>query len=180
MLIKADRSALVVIDVQERLAPAIHEADRVVDNTAVLMQAAARLGVPTLVTEQYPKGLGRTVSPLADLMPDSGPLEKVHFSCAADPGFTLKFGEVGRSQAVLAGMESHVCVNQTALELLEGGTQVFVVADATSSRRPESHRTAMDRLRAAGATIVTTEMVVFEWLQKAGTPEFKEVSKLIK
>ena len=180
MLMKAEHSVLLVIDVQDRLVPAIHENDRVIANTAVLMKVAARLGVPTLVSEQYPKGLGHTVSGLTDLMPATGAVEKVHFSCMADAGFALRFGEVGRRQAILAGVEAHVCVGQTALDLLENGTKVFVVNDATSSRRPESHATAMARLRAAGASIVTTEMVVFEWLHKAGTPEFKDVSGLIK
>ena len=104
----------------------------------------------------------------------------MHFSCIGDAGFAGRFREIGRRQAVVAGVEAHVCVLQTAEDLLAAGVETFVVADATSSRTEDSHAAAMDRLRGAGARIVTTEMVVFEWLTKAGTPEFKELSALIK
>lgn len=180
MLMKADQCCLLVIDVQERLAPAMHDANRVTANTAVLMQAAARLGVPALVSEQYPKGLGATVPELAQLTADGMTAEKVSFSCLGDAGYTARFRDLNRPQAVVCGIEAHVCVLQTVLDLLERGVPVYVVADATASRTPENAAAALQRMGANGAQIVTTEMVVFEWLGRAGTPEFKELSALVK
>jgi nicotinamidase-related amidase len=107
-------------------------------------------------------------------------VEKVHFSCMGDDGFARRFREIDRSQAVLVGIEAHVCVLQTAEQLIEAGCDVFVVADATSSRTTANHEAALERMRADGAQIVTTEMVTFEWLERAGTPEFKKISALIK
>ena len=180
MLIQADRSCLLVVDVQARLAPAMNAYDRVIANTAILMKAATRLDIPVLVSEQYPKGLGPTVPELAALAPSGVTLEKVHFSCVADQAYGERFRELSCDQAVVTGIEAHVCVLQTCMELLEDGRPVFVVADAVSSRTPENAALALERLRSAGARIVTTEMVVFEWLRRAGTPEFKELSALIK
>lgn len=180
MLIRRDHSALFVVDEQSHLAPAMFSRDQAVANTAILLKAAARLGVPVLASEQYPKGLGTTVPQIAALLPPGSTAEKIHFSCAADPGITARVEALGRRQVVVAGMEAHVCVLQTALDLKERGYDVHVVADATSSRRPESHALAMDRLRLAGIPVVNTEMVVFEWLGQAGTAEFKELLALIK
>ncbi|MGE0737036.1 MAG: hydrolase [Alphaproteobacteria bacterium] len=180
MLLRADCSSLLVIDVQQRLAPATHEPAVVVNNCAVLMRAARRLNVPVLLSEQYPKGLGATVPELASLTNGENILTKLHFSCAADPAYRRRFDALGRNQAVIAGMEAHVCVLQTAIDLHESGTHVFVVGDAITSRSPETKSVAISRMRDAGLTVVTTEMVVFEWLQRAGTPEFKELSGLIK
>jgi nicotinamidase-related amidase len=166
--------------VQARLAPVMAEPDRVVDNTATLMKSAARLGVPMLVSEQYPKGLGATVDDLARLAPNGAVVEKVDFSCLGDAEYARRFDALGRPQAVVAGIEAHVCVLQTAMHLIERGSRVYVVSDAVSSRNPANAEAALERLRGAGAEIVTTEMVVFEWLGRAGTPEFKELSALIK
>jgi nicotinamidase-related amidase len=180
MLITADRSCLLVIDIQDRLAPTMADTQMVIDNTALLLKAAGVLEVPILVSEQYPRGLGHTLPQLATLMPPDSRVEKAHFSCMGDDGFARRFREIGRSQAVLVGIESHVCVLQTAEQLIEAGCDVFVVADATSSRTTANHEAALERMRADGAQIVTTEMVAFEWLERAGTPEFKEISALIK
>ena len=180
MLIDVDLSCLLVVDIQSRLASAIHGCERVIANSGILMRAAARLGVPVLVSEQYPKGLGATVAELDPVMPAGGVLEKVHFSCMADADYAERMHGNGRGQAVVAGIEAHVCVLQTCMELLDEGYAVFVVADATSSRTPENATAALDRLACAGAQVVSTEMVVFEWLRLAGTPEFKELSALIK
>jgi nicotinamidase-related amidase len=180
MLMDADLSCLLVVDVQTRLAPAIIAHDKVIANTAVLMKAAARLQVPMLVSEQYPRGLGPTVPELAELAEAGAIVEKVHFSCLADQTYAERFRGLGRGQAVVAGIEAHVCVLQTCVELIEGGYRVCVVADAVSSRTPDNAALALERLRAAGAVVVSTEMVVFEWLRRAGTPEFKELSALIK
>ena len=180
MLITADRSCLLVIDIQDRLAPTMADTQMVIDNTTLLLKAAGVLEVPILVSEQYPRGLGHTLPQLATLMPPDSRVEKVHFSCMGDDGFARRFREIGRSQAVLVGIEAHVCVLQTAEQLIEAGCDVFVVADATSSRTTANHEAALERMRADGAQIVTTEMVAFEWLERAGTPEFKEISALIK
>lgn len=180
MLIKAERSCLLVVDVQSKLAPTTRDSERVVANISVLLKAAARLGVPVLASEQYPKGLGPTVEEIARLLPPGSILDKVHFSCLGDTGLAGRFRELGRDQAVVVGLEAHVCVLQTSLDLIDDGRQVFVVADATSSRAAANREAALRRLETAGCGVVTTEMVVFEWLGRAGTPEFKELSALIK
>jgi nicotinamidase-related amidase len=136
--------------------------------------------VPILVSEQNPRGLGPTVASVRSLADDREVVEKMHFSCLGDDGFARRWRDLDRPQTVVAGIEAHVCVLQTALDLLAAGSRVFVVADATSSRSPDNHRAALERLRADGAEIVSTEMVVFEWLVRAGTPEFRELSALIK
>ncbi len=180
MLIKADQSCLIVIDVQERLVPAMQAPARVIRNTKTLMTAASRLGIPMLLTEQYPKGLGPIVPELSELAKDGEVFEKTHFSCMNEPTFAAAFKALGRPQAVIVGMEAHICVMQTGVNLMEEGVEIFVVTDATSSRTLESEKACLDRLSAAGAGIVTTEMVVFEWLSRAGTPEFKELQAIIK
>ena len=176
MLIKAKTSSLLVIDMQEKLAPAMRDLERVVENASILKKAATRLSITQLTSEQYPEGLGGTLQSLDD----GEAVRKMSFSCMADEGYASRFQALDRSQAVIVGMESHVCVLQTAMDLLGRDVQVFVVADATSSRSPDNHAMAMHRLRDAGAQIVTTEMVLFEWLGQAGTPEFKDLSNLIK
>lgn len=180
MLIDARRSALLIIDMQERLTPAMDGAEPATANAAKLMQAAGRLGVPMLVSEQYPKGLGRTVPPIAALAPTGAVAEKLSFSCLEDAGWRGRFERLDRRQAVIAGVEAHVCVLQTALGLKAAGYEPAVVADAVASRKAESRAVALDRLRQNGVEIVTTEMVLFEWLGRAGTPEFKALSELIR
>lgn len=180
MLIHRHDSLLFVVDEQARLAPAMYSRDQAVANTRVLLRAAACLGVPVIASEQYPKGLGPTVPEIASLLPQGSVCEKIHFSCANDEGIATRIAKLGRSQVVVVGMEAHVCVLQTALGLKARGYEPFVVADAVSSRRPESHAIALDRLRVAGVPVVTTEMVAFEWLERAGTAEFKEILGLIR
>jgi len=184
MLIKADQSCLIVIDVQERLVPAMQAPARVIRNSQTLMTAATRLDIPMLLTEQYPKGLGRIVPELQDLAKGGKVLEKMHFSCMNDPIFAAEFKALERRQAVIVGMEAHICVMQTGVNLMEQGYEIFAMSEgpdaATSSRTLESEKACLDRLSAAGAGIVTTEMMVFEWLGSAGTPEFKDLLKRIK
>jgi len=180
MLLEAGQSVLLVVDVQEGLAPAVAHPAAVIKGSALLIQAAARLGIPVVVSEQYPKGLGRTVGELLSLVPPEAVMEKLHFSCAADPALMARLDSLGRRQAVIVGMEAHVCVLQTALGLKAAGWQPFMVADATSSRTEANHRAAIARVAAAGVSVATVEMVVFEWLYRAGTPEFKELSRLVK
>jgi len=180
MLLNRDQACLLVVDVQERLAPAVADSAAVIRNAAILMQAAARLGVPVVVSEQYPKGLGPTVAELRGLAPDEARLTKLSFSCAGDPGLRRHLSACGRKQLVICGMEAHVCVLQSALGFKCDGYEAYVVADAVSSRAPANCTAALVRLRENGVETVTTEMVVFEWLGQAGTPEFKELSRLIR
>lgn len=180
MLISQTHSSLLVVDIQERLAPAIWERDRLIVNAGILMRAAEDLSVPVLLSEQYPQGLGGSVEQIAALAPPDSVISKIQFSCMGNTEFASRFESLQRSQAVVVGMESHVCVLQTVDGLLEAGKDVFVVEDAVSSRTQRNHIAALERMRAAGAVIVTTEMVVFEWLGQAGTPQFRRLSALIK
>lgn len=180
MLMKANAGSLVIVDVQERLLPAMAEPERVLRNCGRLMRAAARLGLPMLVSEQYPRGIGATVGALRELAPAEAVLEKLHFSCGEDPGFTARLAALQRRQVVVAGIEAHVCVLQSCLRFKEQGYDVFVVADACSSRDSRNADLAFQRLRTGGVTVASTEMVLFEWLHCAGTPEFKDLMTLIK
>jgi len=183
MVARAADSILVLVDVQERLAAAMEPAALAAlkKNAGILIQAAAWLDVPMLATEQYPKGLGRTVAELAERLPPSASrIEKTCFSCAGEPSFTVAVQRAGRAQIVLAGMEAHVCVLQSALDLHSAGFEVFVAADACCSRSTKNHRNAMDRMRAAGVIVTNTESTVFEWLRDAGHERFKAVSALVR
>lgn len=180
MLMKAEKSCLLIVDIQERLARVVGDPNKVVANADLLIGAARRLSVPVLASEQYPKGIGHTVPALSGYLHADDVFEKLHFSAAADPVLGPRLTEMSRRQIVVCGLEAHVCVLQTVIDLVEAGFETFVVADATSSRRPENHAAAIERMRAAGAWPVTTEMVVFEWLEKAGTADFKELSARIR
>ena len=180
MLIRANDSALVVIDMQERLVPAMLAPARTLKNAALLITAAREMHVPVLLTEQYPEGLGRTMPEIASVASGFPVFEKLHFSCMEDGAFSTALTGLNRKQIILAGMEAHICVVQTAASLLEAGYQVFVVSDATASRSAESEQACLHRLSAAGVGMVTSEMVVFEWLGKAGTASFKKMLPRIK
>lgn len=175
--IDPNRSSLLLIDLQERLVPALFDREGVVFNTRQLVEAAGLIGIPALATEQYPQGLGPTVASLRD---DSRPvLEKTEFDASRNPGFAAMLpGE--RPDVVIAGCEAHVCVLQTALGLLDGKRRVHVVADAIGSRSADDRRAAIDRMQRHGADIVTTEMVLFEWLRSARHPHFRAVSAMVK
>ena len=174
------RAGLVVVDMQERLLPAIFEKERVVENAVRLIQGAAILQVPIFATEQYRKGLGLTVPEVAAAIPGFAPMEKLAFSACGAGGFVPALESKQVSDAVLCGIEAHVCVTQTCLDLLDKGFRVFVAADAVSSRTPENYRIGLERMSAAGAVIVSTEMVLFELLGQAGTAEFKQILNLVK
>ncbi len=172
----ADTSALMIIDIQDKLMPAISGGERVIANAARLIGAARRLGVPILATEQYPEGLGGSV---AGLLGDDIPVyAKTTFDSAATPGIPEALAP--ESRIVVAGCEAHVCVMQTVLGLLEAGRQVAVVQDAIGSRVEANHEAACRRMERHGADLVTTEMVIFEWLGDAQHPAFREVIKLVK
>ena len=176
-LISRDHSLLLVIDLQARLLPAIHRAERVVENCVWLARVAAELGVPTLAMEQYPQGLGHLHPDLQALLGADQVLEKTHFGGAFEPHCLDRITALQRPQVVVAGTEAHVCVTQTVLGLLDSGLDVFLVADAVSSRRPEDAQLAVSRLRDAGAQVVSREMVAFEWIKKAGTDEFRRINR---
>ena len=184
MLLKATDSLLLIVDIQEKLAPAIHGAAAAVANNRRLLAAAAQLEVPVVVTEQYVRGLGPTVAELQPWLQaatvDVEKIEKIHFGACGEPGFVAGLQARQRPQIVITGMETHVCVLQTALGLLAAGFSVALVADAASSRTPENKAAAIARLQAAGAQIVTTEMVIFEWLERAGSDDFRALLPQIK
>jgi len=178
-MLEIKNTALIVIDVQVALARVMHEKDALIENVRKLVQGAGVLGVPALWTEQYPKGLGRTVPELADLM-DSDPIEKTSFNCCGDDAFLAAVEKLGRKQLVLCGIETHVCVHQTAAGLLERGYEVEVAADAVSSRTTGNKLIALDRMKATGATLTSVEMALFELLKVAGTDQFKQMIKIVK
>jgi nicotinamidase-related amidase len=174
--LQPDRTTLVVVDVQEGFRKAVPDFERVAKATATLVEGAEVLGVPIVITEQYPKGLGETAAEVAEHLPDgTHPLEKVVFSAADAEGFDLG----GRDQALLCGVESHVCVSQTAIDLLEAGLEVQVPLDAVSSRTEENKRVGLHKMERAGAVLTSVEASLFELLGKAGTDEFKRIQKLI-
>lgn len=181
MLIDAARSSLLIVDVQENLAPVMAEPRPLYRNCTLLLRGAGILGLPVTVSEQYPRGLGPTMGELVAVLPEGTPrMEKLDFSCAADAAILARLRGLERPQVVVAGIEAHICVTQTALGLAAAGFSPFVVADACSSRVMANHQLALERLRGAGIGIVSTEMVLFEWLGRAGSAQFKEISALVK
>lgn len=177
MLMRIETSCLLAIDFQERLMPAVHDADGVVANAAWLIRIAQRLNVPVLASEQYPQGLGHTVAAIRELLPAEAFMEKLHFSCAAERDCMRRIDSMGRQQVIVIGAEAHVCVLQTALDLRAAGRDVYLVADAVSSRSPRDIELALERMRAEGVRVVSREMVVFEWLHQAGDNRFREISR---
>lgn len=177
-----DRSdaVLVLIDMQESLVSAMERRDAVVRTSALLARVVRLLDVPLIVTRQYPEGLGDTVQALREAVGETATVDKVTFSCLAEPVFAERLSALGRRQVLIAGMETHICVTQTALALLAEGYGVHVVADAVCSRRAMDHEVALERLRAAGAEITVAESVIYEALGRAGTPEFREVLAQVK
>jgi len=175
VLMQRDRSSRLLIDVQERLLGTIANWQRLLERLVWLVRAAQRLGVPVLTSEQYPKGLGPTHAALRTLLPDEMVVGKTDFSCVAAGCFANMRGSE-RPQMILCGIESHVCVLQTAMELKQQGKEVFVVADAVGSRSAGDRDLALQRMRRQGIQIVSREMVVFEWLRRAGTDEFRAIS----
>jgi len=184
MLIEARRSHLLAIDLQERLLPAIPAAPQALARTLVLIAAAEKLSIPISVTEQYPGGIGPSVAALREALPASAAIhEKISFAASGDEALAAHMNAArasGRDQLVICGTEAHVCVLQSALGFAQLGFEVFVVGDAVASRDPASVRYARDRLLQAKCGWVNSEMVVFEWMERAGTDLFRSVVKLIK
>ena len=179
MLLNREQSQLLTIDMQEKLVPAMHESDRLVQSCRTLLYAAGQADVPVLVSEQYPQGLGATVPELREAAGAAPCMPKMEFSCARNTAISARLEQNRRKQIVLCGVEAHVCVLQTALDLRSSGLDVFVVLDAVSSRRRFSKKAAADRLAACGVHIVSVEMVIFEWARAADEPVFKTLRKLI-
>ena len=187
LLLGPDESLLVILDLQEKFIPAMSQAERLVKNCGVLLQAARRLGIPVLVTEQVPEKLGPTVLPLdakgGGARKDGFSLKKFSkkvFSAAAHAPFYQAVREAKRPQIIVAGIESHICVQQTVLDFATNTEAWLTVpADAVDSRHPRDWELALEKMRDQGVSIATTEMVLFEWLESAGNPHFKELQKLI-
>lgn len=175
-LMSAGNTALLVVDVQERLIRAIASHEHVVWNVRRLIDGAKVLGVPVVGTEQYPQGLGPTVPDLADRL-GSVP-SKLTFSCGGCPEIFDTLRAAGKFNLLICGIETHVCVQQTVLDLLADGWRVYVAVDAVGSRFHVDHQTALRRMESSGATLTTTEAALFEWCEVAGTPQFKQISRL--
>ena len=179
-LLSREGTILVVIDVQEKLFAKMEEKEQIAKNICRLIRFAEILGIPIIITEQYPKGLGPTIPEIRELALGIKPIEKMEFSCLASSTFKERLSETQTRSLILTGIEAHICVSQTAIEALTSGYRVYVVADAISSRRREDKMVAIERMRQEGAIIVSSEMLMYEMLRKAGTPEFKRVLELVK
>lgn len=179
-MLTPQNTCLIIIDIQEKLLPVMAEPWRIVKNTGSLIHIAKALDIPVLWCQQVPTALGPTVEELSSLLEDIEPVEKSCFSCCGEKRFLARLDEVNAKTAVLCGIESHVCVFQTAADLLQKGLDVHVVADATSSRTLENKQIAIDRMRQKGATITSVEMYLFELLRDAKHTNFRELTKLIK
>ena len=180
MILDRARSAVLIVDLQERLAPAISNIGELLARVELLLRVATSLGVPLAFTEQNSAGLGATVPAIRALAPAAPVIAKMHFKATIEPGLEAWVGQTGARQLVIAGTETHVCVLQTTLGLIERGYETFLVADAAGSRRESDRMLAIERLRTEGCRIVSSEMVVFEWLKKAATEEFRSLLPLIK
>ncbi len=178
--LNGENTVLLIIDIQEKLAVVMKERDKVVKNNLHLIELAKMLGMPVMVTEQYPKGLGATVGELREELPLYRPIEKMTFDCCGQPTFLDRLKEHRKSSVVLTGMETHICVLQTCLGLLRSGINVHLVQDAVCSRTKENWKTGVEFMRGAGAVVTSTETVLFQLLKVAGTEEFKKISKRIK
>ena len=175
--LKVEDTALLVIDIQEKLLPKIMQAEEVIRNASFLVNAAKVLGVPVLGTEQYPKGLGPTVEPIRGML--TKVWEKQTFSAVGEGGALEYLKSDARIKVVVAGIEAHICVMQTVLDLLNQGFHVFVCVDAVSSRYAIDVKIALKRMQQAGAILVTAESCVYEWLETAANPAFKEISAMV-
>ena len=180
MRILREETAAVIIDIQERLYPHIYEHQALSDRTAILIQGLKVLNIETLVTQQYTKGLGETVASVRALFEPFHHIEKTAFSCCDDPGFSEVLKKLDKKNIILAGIETHVCVLQTALDLIEQGFMPVIIEDCVSSRNPADKNTAVLRLRSEGAIISSSESILFELCRYSGTDEFKAISKLVK
>ncbi|MEA3343118.1 MAG: hydrolase [archaeon] len=178
-IIKKENTAFVLVDIQERFIPVIDNIEQVISNANTLVDVSKILNIHLIVTEQYPKGLGKTSDKIS--LPDNiKTIEKLSFSCFGSEEFVQEIKELKINTIILFGIEAHVCILKTALEAIKNGMAVHVVADAVSSRTSENKNIALERMKQSNVFIVSTEMIIFQLLGKAGTEEFKSISKLIK
>lgn len=180
MELTRDSTMVLVVDVQGNLAQAMTEKETLFANLKKLILGARLLGLPIILTEQYPEGLGPTIPELRAILPDVQALRKVAFSCCGEPTIMQALERIGRKQVLVAGIETHVCIYQTTRDLLKRGYQVAVLADAVSSRHPNDRSIGLSRMRDQGATLASVEMVLFELMREAVGPTFKEMLKIIK
>jgi len=179
-LLIPEKTALLIIDIQERILPVINNHKLVVENTIKLIKGFKVLSLPIYCTEQYPKGLGPTVASITEALDGLKPFDKMSFSCSGAGDLFKEFKKKDLSQIVVCGIESHVCVQQTVLDLIKNGFQVNLAADAVSSRKEIDYNTSIDRMGHHGTEVTTTESILFELLNVCGTHQFKEVSKIVK
>lgn len=178
MLLRQEDSLLLLIDVQERLTPHVLAHEAFIERCTWLLRLAKKMAVPILVSEQYPQGLGATIQQCVPYFdPKTECVAKLHFSCMQEPAYVASLKRYHKKQVILIGIEAHVCILHTAMELQETGFEVYVVVDAVSSRHAQDLKYGLKRMKQAGIHLITAEMVFFEWLRRAGTPEFKALSK---
>jgi nicotinamidase-related amidase len=180
MRILKDKVVAVIIDFQEKIFPAINEHEKLTRNVPLLIDGLKALGVPVIVTEQYVKGLGPTIPAIAEKLEGIERIEKASFSCCDEPGFMMALASSGRDYVIVAGIESHVCVLQTVIDLQENGYHPVVVEDCISSRKPNDKLMAIERMRKEGVIITTYEAILFELLRYSGGETFKAISRLVK
>ncbi|NJL58897.1 MAG: hydrolase [Desulfobacteraceae bacterium] len=179
-MLKSDNAVLMIIDVQGKLAQLMHDRDALFKSLQVMIQSFKILEIPMIWMEQIPENLGPTISEVAQLLPDMKPIPKFTFSCCGNEQFMEKFKAIDRKQVLICGIESHICVYQTAVDLLNMGCEVQVLCDCVSSRTPENRQLGIDRMKDAGAVLTGTEMALFEMLKQAKGPLFKQIVKIIK
>jgi nicotinamidase-related amidase len=179
-MFEINNSCLVVIDVQGKLAELMHDQETLYKNVQILIKAAKILDIPILWCQQVPKALGPTIETVAELLADNQPIDKSSFSCCGNEQFSNKLKETNRNQVIICGIETHVCVYQTAIDLLQQNYHVSVIADAVSSRTAENKQLTLDKMLSLGIDISSTEMMLFELLKTAEHPNFREIAKLIK
>lgn len=180
MRIEREKSIGLIIDVQDRLFPVMDGKENLLDNCIRLIEGLQILGIPLTVTQQYTKGLGSTVNEISSLFSHFSPIEKNTFSCMDEPVFAVHLSNSGKTNVIICGIESHVCVLQTAVDLKENGYHPIVIADCIGSRNPEEKRIALNRFLLEGICVSTAESILFELTRSAGTAEFKAISKLVK
>ena len=179
-ILSKENTALVVVDIQEKLLPYVIDKEKVVENVQMLIKFADIMSIPIILTEHYPKGLGTTVLEVSEVLKNYAPLKKVLFSCCGAKGFISRLKELGISRIMIVGIESHICVSQTTLDMMHAGFEVHVIADAISSRTSRNLEIGIEKMRQFGAIISSTEMAMYEIMERADTEEFKEVLKLVK
>jgi len=180
MNISIEQSVALIIDIQEKLFPPMQEPQVLIENCQKLVKGLTVLEVPFILTEQYPKGLGSTIEPVKSLLPALKPLEKISFSCCQDKTFNAALALLKRKNVIIAGIEAHVCVMQTVVDLIEQAYLLVVIEDCISSRKSNDKAVAVQRMRQEGAVIATCESILFELCRQAGTEKFKLISKLVK